>query len=121
MNVDIENCRLSELTLGEVKQYFSNLIEEVVEAKKKEIPFEYSGIKGNLAELIFKDPSRYVYGMEGMANLLHCSVRTAHKLKKKGYFKDAIFKVGGKIIIDRVRLMEIAKTISQDNLIDQES
>ncbi len=125
MDVDIENCLLSKLTLGEVKEYFSNIIEdvveEVVEAKKKEIPSGYSGMKVNLAEGIQKNPERYVYGMEGMAQALHCSVRTAHKLKKKGYFKDAIIKVGGKFIIDRVRLLEIAKTISQDNIMNQES
>lgn len=47
---------------------------------------------------------RYLYGIEGICQLLGCSKATAHRVKNKGVLKEAITQIGRKIIID----MEIA-------------
>lgn len=43
---------------------------------------------------------RYVYGIPGLAELFHCSLATANRIKKSGVIKNAIMQVGKIIIID---------------------
>lgn len=113
MKVDIESRPLQELTLGELLPYFRKMITEEIDARGREIPLQYSGMEGEITEMILKDPARFTYGMDGMADTLHCSVRTAYKLKRTGDFNGAIFKFGGRYVIDRVRVLEIAQKRSQ--------
>jgi hypothetical protein len=107
IKTNIESRPLQELTLGDILPYFRKMITEEIEVKRKEIPLQYSGMEGDITEMILKDPARFTYGMEGMADTLHCSVRTAYKLKSSGDFEDAVIKMGGRYIIDRVRVLEI--------------
>jgi hypothetical protein len=50
---------------------------------------------------------KYVYGMNGLAQLLGCSIATAHRIKASGIIKDAITQIGRKIIIDQEKAIEL--------------
>ncbi|WP_262918230.1 DUF3853 family protein [Parabacteroides faecalis] len=43
---------------------------------------------------------KFVYGLKGLADLLGCSVVTAHKIKNSGVIDNAITQIGKKIIVD---------------------
>ncbi len=45
-------------------------------------------------------PTTHVYGIQGLANLLHCSKTKASQIKKLGLIDEAITQVGRKIVID---------------------
>ena len=48
----------------------------------------------------------YLYGVDGICQLLGCSKSTANRVKSRGYLKDAITQIGRKIIIDVELAME---------------
>ena len=57
--VDIESRPLQELTLGELLPYFRKMITEEIDARGREIPLQYSGMEGEITEMILKDPARF--------------------------------------------------------------
>ena len=42
----------------------------------------------------------YVYGISGIAELFHCSIPTANRIKASGKIDKAIMQVGRKIVVD---------------------
>ena len=50
----------------------------------------------------------YVYGIRGIAELFHCSLPTANRIKKSGRIDKAITQVGRKIVIDAELALELA-------------
>ena len=107
---DIENRPLAELTLGEILPYIRRIISEEIKAKKKTIPLSYSGISNEITERILQDPERFAFGMAGLAEVLHCSIKTAYNYRSTGDYDPAIIKFGKRIIIDKVKATEIAQT-----------
>lgn len=51
---------------------------------------------------------KYVYGIQGLAQLFGCSVPTAHRIKKSGKINKAVTQIGRKIIIDAELALELA-------------
>ena len=54
------------------------------------------------------DEDKYVYGIAGIAELFHCSLPTANRIKKSGRIKKAITQIGRKIVIDKKMALELA-------------
>lgn len=80
------NTPIWQLTVGQ----FRELLAEV----KPEIP---------------EQEPRYVHGLEGLAQLLGCSKRTAQNIKASGKIDKAIYQEGRTIIIDRKLAIELLK------------
>ena len=108
--MDIENRPLQELTLGDLLPYFRKIISEEVKTKTTPIPLKYSGINNDITERILQDPERFTFGMAGLAEVLHCSIKTAYNYRSTGEYDPAIIKFGKRIIIDKVKVTEIAAT-----------
>lgn len=85
-NIDI-NTPIWQLTVGQFKE----LLAEV----KPEIPQQ-------------QEP-KYVHGLDGLAELLGCSKRTAQNIKASGKIDKAIYQEGRTIIIDRKLAIELLK------------
>lgn len=51
-----------------------------------------------------------VYGLKGLAELLHCSIATANRIKQEGCLDKAISQVGRKIVIDADLALELMKS-----------
>lgn len=51
-----------------------------------------------------------VYGLKGLAELLHCSIATANRIKQEGCIDKAISQVGRKIVIDADLALELTKS-----------
>ena len=51
---------------------------------------------------------KYVYGIAGIAELFHCSLPTANRIKKSGRIKKAITQIGRKIVVDKKMALELA-------------
>ena len=54
------------------------------------------------------DEDKYVYGIAGIAELFHCSMPTANRIKKSGRIKKAITQIGRKIVVDKKMALELA-------------
>lgn len=54
-----------------------------------------------------QDAKRYEYGIAGIANIFHCSMSTANRIKASGRIDDAIRQSGRTIIIDVERAIEL--------------
>lgn len=54
-------------------------------------------------------PPEYVYGLDGLAELLGASKSYAFKIKKSGILDEAIVQRGRKIIIDKQKALNILK------------
>lgn len=52
---------------------------------------------------------KYVYGINGLANLLKCGKTKAQELKSSGILDEAITQIGKKIIIDAEKAIELLK------------
>ena len=50
---------------------------------------------------------KYVYGLNGIAQLLGCSVSTANRIKKSGVIDRATKQIGRKIIVDAEYALEL--------------
>ena len=50
---------------------------------------------------------RYVYGLQGLADLLHCTKRHASKIKSSGILDEAIKQRGRTIVIDHDLALEL--------------
>ena len=77
--------------------------------QKKTIPLSYSGISNEITERILQDPERFAFGMAGLAEVLHCSIKTAYNYRSTGDYDLAIIRFGKRIIIDKVKATEIAQ------------
>ena len=53
------------------------------------------------------EKKEYVYGINGLADLIGCSKTHASRLKSQGIFDEAIIQRGRKIIIDREKALEL--------------
>ena len=51
-----------------------------------------------------------IYGLKGLAELLHCSIATANRIKQEGCLDKAISQVGRKIVIDADLALELMKS-----------
>ena len=61
--------------------------------------------------------SRYVYGVQGIAETFGCSIPTANRIKASGVIDDAITQVGRKIVVDpelAIQLVKEAKAKGKD-------
>lgn len=81
---DIYNLPISELSVGE----FIEIIQKKIFLEKEE------------SKAIKEKEKKYVYGINGLANLLGCSKTHAMTIKKTGILDKAIIQNGRKIIID---------------------
>lgn len=54
------------------------------------------------------EEDKYVYGTAGIAELFHCSLPTANRIKKSGRIKKAITQIGRKIVVDKKMALELA-------------
>ena len=107
--MDIENRPLRELTLGDILPYIRRIISEELKKKPNPIPLKYCGINSEITERILQDPERFTFGMAGLAEVLHCSIKTAYNYRSTGEYDPAIIKFGKRIIIDKVKVTEIAQ------------
>ena len=107
--MDIENRPLQELTLGDILPYFRKIISEEVRTKTNAVPLKYSGISNDITEKILQNPERFTFGMTGLAEVLHCSIKTAYNYRSTGEYDPAIIKFGKRVIIDKVKATEIAQ------------
>ena len=48
--------------------------------------------------------------MAGLAEVLHCSIKTAYNYRSTGDYDPAIIKFGKRIVIDKVKATEIARS-----------
>lgn len=53
--------------------------------------------------------TRFVYGLEGLAQLFNCSKTTANTIKQSGDIDKAIIQIGRKIIIDAPLALELRR------------
>ena len=84
MNKSIgEDMPLWQLSVCELKQIITKLLDEKLHAIE-------NGQK----------PTTRVYGIQGLADLLHCSKTKANQIKKRGLIDNAITQVDRKIVID---------------------
>ena len=51
--------------------------------------------------------SKYTFGLQGLADLLGCSVSTASKIKSSGMLKDAIFQRKHLIVINKEKALKL--------------
>lgn len=91
-----ERTRLIDVTVGD----FIDYLKDCGLIGHPESKIEYAG-------------PEYVYGLEGLAKLLGCSIGTASRRKQSGEFDKAISQVGRKIIIDAKQVLEIARISKQ--------
>lgn len=54
------------------------------------------------------EEDKYVYDIAGIAELFHCSLPTANRIKKSGRIKKAITQIGRKIVVDKKMALELA-------------
>lgn len=59
-------------------------------------------------EDVVDDEDKYAYGISGIAEIFHCSLPTANRIKKSGRIKKAITQIGRKIIVDKKLALELA-------------
>jgi hypothetical protein len=115
--IDIESRPLQELTLKDILPFLRQIISEEVKTKTKPIPLKMSGVKSEITESILNDPERYTFGMVGLAEVLHCSVKTAYNYRSTGDYDPAIIKFGKRVIIDKIKATEIAQAQGKNRMV----
>lgn len=55
-----------------------------------------------------RDEKRYVYGLNGLAELFGCSKTTASRIKSSGRIDDAITQIGAILVIDADLALKLA-------------
>ena len=108
--IDIENRPLQELTLKQVLPYLREIISEEVKIKRNPIHPLFSGLSNEITENILNNPERYTFGMAGLAEVLHCSIKTAYNYRSTGDYDPDIIKFGKRIVVDKVKATEIARS-----------
>ena len=111
--INIADRPLQDLTLGDILPYFKRVVSDEIKNYYERIPATYSGVSEEISARILRDPTRYTFGVYGMAEVLHCSLRTAQKYKNSGNYDEAIFRVGSRYIVDRIKVLEIAQELGQ--------
>ena len=61
----------------------------------------------NKIEIETVEKKEYVYGINGLADLIGCSKTHASRLKSQGIFDEAIIQRGRTIIIDKEKALEL--------------
>lgn len=89
MNID-RDTPIWQLTLGDFLQAFQ----------------KYTEIPNNIEQEVI-EKKEYVYGINGLADLIGCSKTHASRLKSQEIFDEAIIQRGRKIIIDREKALEL--------------
>ena len=56
-----------------------------------------------------KVKKHYVYGLQGLCNLLGCSTATASRIKKSGVIDEAISQTGNTIVVDADLALDLLK------------
>lgn len=77
----------------------------------------FSKLKECFAEAMFapeandgvKVKKHYVYGLQGICDLLGCSTATAARIKKSGVIDEAISQVGNTIVVDADLAIDLLK------------
>lgn len=82
-------------------------VEEFVGLMKKHIP------EPPITENPKKEEKKYVYGLQGLADLLDVSYQTAYRIKKTKKLDKAIKQIGRKIIIDAEMALELLDSPGQ--------
>ena len=80
-----ENTRLIDLTVGELRDIFSQLIPTTPK----------------------KEPVEIVYGTHGLCDLLGVSSATAQRLVSAGRLKKAMYKTGRKVCFNKAMVLDI--------------
>ena len=89
MDID-RDTPMWQLTLGDFLQAFQKYTEP-----------------SNKIEIETVEKKEYVYGINGLADLIGCSKTHASRLKSQGIFDEAIIQRGRTIIIDREKALEL--------------
>ena len=89
MDID-RNTPIWQLTLGDFLQIFQKYTEP-----------------SNKIEIETVEKKEYVYGINGLADLIGCSKTHASRLKSQGIFDEAIIQRGRTIIIDKEKALEL--------------
>ncbi len=92
------NKPLWQLTVGELVEIVEETINHKLKDRKKPV----------------STTPEYVYGINGLAEILNCSKTHAQALKSKGVFDKAIIQNGRKIIIDKAKALECFKKCSYE-------
>ena len=88
-----DDMPLWQLSVNELKLIISKMFEE----------------KFHVLEENGQKPTTRVYGISGLADLLHCSKTKANQIKKLGLIDAAITQVGRKIVIDADLAIKLLK------------
>lgn len=68
---------------------------------------EFQDLQEKILNDLLKKKSNYVYGMKGLADLLNCSLRKAHEVKKTGILDSAIHQRGHTIVINKKEALKL--------------
>lgn len=90
MDID-ENTRIIDLTVGEVLELVTNVLQ-------KREPKQ---------EAIETVERRKAYGIAGIAQIFNCSMTTANRIKKSGRIDGAISQHGRIIVVDTEKALEL--------------
>ena len=109
-NEDITVRPFSELTLKDVTPYIREIIKEEMTncMVERKLPPFFSGIKDSVIEHFLSNPELYTIGLKGLAELLHCSIKSAYNYKRSGKYDPAIHKIGKRFVINKEIALEIA-------------
>lgn len=88
------------LITSSLEDFTESLAKAMVHVSENEV------IQNNATTLIKK---HYVYGLQGLADLLGCSKSTAFRIKKSGVINAAISQVGKNIIVDADLAIDLLK------------
>lgn len=80
-----ENTRLIDLTVGELRDLFSQLIPTPVK----------------------KEPVEIIYGYKGLCELLGISYSTAQRRVSSGKLKKAMYKTGRKVCFNKAMVLDV--------------
>lgn len=95
MNLGLET-RVIDVTVGELLDKIKETVRNEVQSNKTED----------------KEPEdEYVYGIEGLADFLHCGKSKAQKLSSSGVIDSAIFRFGRNIMFNK---KEVIKKIQEN-------
>lgn len=84
----------------------SDLVLALREAAQEERSATETKVKGG------DTSDAYAVGIQGLADLLHCSLSTANRRRKEGVFNEATYKSKNILLFDKAKVMEIIKVRS---------
>jgi len=98
---------LCMMTVGE----FLEVLDAHLIAKRN----EEESSNNNLGEYEMIPETKYVFGIQGIANLFNCSLVTAHRIKRSGKIDEAITQIGRKIVVDAELALKLARERTWQN------